>query len=212
MTHYLYSFRRCPYAMRARMTLFYAEIAIKIHDIQLKDKPQKMIALSPKGTVPVLLCKDGGVIDESLDIMIWALQQNDPAGWLSYPPHAYDLIKENDGDFKKALDRYKYPVRYPDEDCSYAKNHCFLFLEKLDHILEDHHFLYSPHITMIDIAIFPFIRQCANTDRAWFDNLLLPHLQKWLDGHLDSVLFKKIMEKPQKEITSYFMKEGHQKE
>ena len=206
MTHYLYSFRRCPYAMRARMALFVAQIPMQIEDILLKDKPTRMLELSPKGTVPVLQLKTGQVIDESLEIIEWALGQNDPENWLEYSNAARQLIDENDGSFKKALDRYKYPVRYPDEDCSGARDICEAFLQKLDDQLASYGgYLAASHRTLIDIAIFPFIRQCANTDRVWFDALNMPHLHKWLDMNLESTLFKQIMEKPKEKVTSYFL-------
>jgi len=203
MTHYLYSFRRCPYAMRARMALFISQTSVMIEDILLRDKPEKMLELSPKGTVPVLQLETGEVLDESLDIMYWALKNNDPENWLDFPSDIMTLIDENDGDFKKALDRYKYPVRYPDEDCSGAKERCEEFLNKLNDILSKTYFLASDYKTMVDITIFPFIRQCANTDRAWFDALDMPYLQKWLEHHLESEIFLKIMEKPKEKVTLF---------
>lgn len=194
--HYLYSFRRCPYAMRARMALFYAGIPIDIEEVDFKDKPAKMLALSPKGTVPVLNSVDGSVIDESLDIMRWALSQNDPDGWMNADKAQINaLISENDGTFKAALDRYKYPNRYPDEDCSGARDNGYKFLIRLNERLQSHKHLCADHITMADIAIFPFIRQFANTDKAWFEGLSLPHLQTWLRDHLESDLFQTIMGK-----------------
>lgn len=201
MAHYLYSFRRCPYAMRARMALFISKTPLMIEDILLRDKPEKMLELSPKGTVPVLQLETGAVLDESLDIMRWALKNNDPENWLAFSSDASALIEENDGDFKKALDRYKYPVRYPDEDCSGARDRCEAFLSTLNDILSHTVFLASDDITMIDIATFPFIRQCANTDRIWFDALNMPYLQKWLAHHLESEIFLKIMEKPKEKVT-----------
>ena len=210
MNHYLYSFRRCPYAMRARMALFISKIPLVIEDIVLRDKPEKMLLLSPKGTVPVLITESGDVLDESLDIMRWALHRNDPDDWLIFDDSMHDLIEENDGSFKKALDRYKYPVRYPDEDCSGARNRCEAFLNTLNNILSKQSFLGSNTVTMIDIALFPFIRQCANTDHAWFDSLDIPFLQKWLVDHMDSKIFKDIMEKPKENVTAFMWEDHHQ--
>ena len=194
--HYLYSFRRCPYAMRARMALLYAGIKIDIEEVDFKNKPAEMLRISPKGTVPILKTTDGQIIDESLDIMEWAIAQNDPNGWGESDNNKIKaLICENDGSFKAALDRYKYPNRYPDEDCSEARNKGYAFLLKLDEKLQNQKQLCADHITMADIAIFPFIRQFANTDREWFDSLPLTHLRRWLDAHLNSDFFQMIMDK-----------------
>ncbi|MAE51300.1 MAG: glutathione S-transferase [Micavibrio sp.] len=189
----LYSFRRCPYAMRARLALYYAGIKLELREIVLRDKPASMIKASPKGTVPVLITAKGHVIDESLDIMHHALAENDPDGWL--PHHNKGLIDTNDHIFKKALDRYKYPGRYPDEDCSGARGQCEDFFKTLNQHLTGNRYLSAPHITLTDMAIFPFIRQCANVDRGWFDALPYPALQQWLDTHLNSDIFAAIMTK-----------------
>jgi len=185
-TPILYSFRRCPYAMRARLALSYAGIKWEHREILLKDKPQEMLDASPKGTVPVLVLPDGDVIDESLDVMNWALEQSDPDGWLN--DYDMELIRQNDGPFKKALDRYKYPNRYPDEDCSGAFDECLEFLEKLDAYITN-------TTTLTDMAIFPFIRQFSKVEPRVFQELPYSHIQTWLDAHLDSDLFQSIMEK-----------------
>ena len=182
----LYSFRRCPYAMRARLALTYSGIELEHREILLKAKPQEMLDASPKGTVPVLVLSDGTVIDESFDIMLWALNQNDPRGWLN--GYNKDLIKENDGPFKRSLDRYKYPNRYPDEDCSGALDQCLEFIEKLDAYITN-------HTTLTDIAIFPFIRQFSKVDPKIFEDLPYPKVQVWLSEHLESDLFQNIMKK-----------------
>ena len=189
----LYSYRRCPYAMRARMALIAANIPCEVHEIDFKNKPEHMLQVSPKGTVPVLVTPDGRVIDESLDIVFWVLGQNDPDNWLS--GDSTQIISENDDAFKKALDRYKYPNRFPDEDCSGARQGGVAFLEKLDGMLSQHNQLLADTITVADICIFPFIRQFANVDKEFFDNLPLPYLQKWLAGHLDSALFQQVIKK-----------------
>ena len=192
----LYSFRRCPYAMRARMALHYAGIDIEHREIDLKNKPSHMLKISPKGTVPVMQLTDGSVLEESLDIMHWALSQDDPDGWLgSNKESSYSLIDENDGPFKQSLDRYKYSSRFPDEDCSDSRNQGEYFLEKLDSRLQQTKYLVSDSLTIADIAIFPFVRQFANVDKNWFYSLSLNHLQIWLTERLESPLFLDIMKK-----------------
>lgn len=196
----LYSFRRCPYAMRGRMGLWSAGIDVELREVKLANKPPELIEASPKATVPVLDFRDGSVIDESIAIMRWALHQNDPEGWLSGDDDA--LITRNDGPFKHHLDRYKYPTRYPDEaggdEEAFRLHHRaagYEILRDLDARLADRAQLCGDERTLADIALFPFIRQFANTDRAWFDAQPIPHLQRWLAGHLESDLFKSIMPK-----------------
>ncbi|MEM6780298.1 MAG: glutathione S-transferase [Pseudomonadota bacterium] len=192
----LYSFRRCPYAMRARMALVSAQIPVTIHEVSLKDKPDHMLEISPKGTVPVLQTSDGNVLEESIDIIFWVLGQNDPDGLLNFDLNdVKTLIAENDGPFKAALDRYKYPSRYPDEDCSGARDIGEAFLIKLNDRIDGQGQIMGSQITIADIAIFPFIRQFANTDRVWFDALPLKPLQDWLSGHINGALFTHIMRK-----------------
>lgn len=189
----LYSFRRCPYAMRARLALYYAGIKLELREIVLRDKPAHMVKISPKATVPVLQLPNGKVIDESLDIMHYALTQNDPDDWLANKDS--DLIEKNDGAFKNALDRYKYPNRLPDEDCSDARHTCEAFFIELNDRLSHQKYLCADKITLPDMAIFPFIRQCANVDRRWFDALPYSALQRWLKDRLESELFAAIMMK-----------------
>ena len=196
----LYSFRRCPYAMRARMALWVAGETVELREVKLADKPPELIEASPKATVPVLDFRDGSVIDESIAVMRWALHRNDPEGWLTGDDEA--LIARNDGAFKHALDRYKYPTRYPEEAGGDEetfrldhRTHGLTFLRELDERLGSNAHLCGPRRTLADIAIFPFVRQFANTDREWFDAQGLPHLQDWLEGHLASELFKAIMPK-----------------
>ncbi len=182
--------------MRARMGLYQSGINVTLREIVLRDKPASMLEASPKGTVPVLVLADGKVIDESLDIMRWALGENDPDGWLcADPQQTQQLIAHNDGPFKKALDRYKYPSRYPDEDCSGARATCEKTFIELNTRLQSYSYLLGDRPTLTDIAIFPFIRQCASVDKDWFAALPLPQLQEWLERHLQSELFKEIMPK-----------------
>lgn len=197
----LYSFRRCPYAMRARMALAAADITCRLREVVLRDKPDEMLTASPKGTVPVIITPDGSVIDESLDVMDWALVQTDPEGWLSPDIGTADemraLIGRCDGPFKRALDRYKYPNRYPDEPLGRDAQRDLgsEFLTELNTQLAQQRFLFGDRVSLADIAIFPFVRQFANTDRDWFDAQPWPHLHVWLETHLSSDRFAQIMRK-----------------
>ena len=197
----LYSFRRCPYAMRARMAIAAAGVECRLREVVLRDKPTEMLEASPKGTVPVIVELDGTVIEESLDVMAWALGQNDAEGWLAPElgtrAEMDALVAECDGPFKRALDRYKYPNRYEDEGIIREDQRALglAFLERLNTQLEDRPQLFGAKVSYADIAIFPFIRQFANTDRTWFDALDLPNLQAWLESHLESTRFKEIMPK-----------------
>lgn len=192
----LYSFRRCPYAMRARMALYQAGVQCQVVEVELKAKPAAMLALSPKGSVPVLQRLSGEVFDESLDIMHWALAQNDPARWLpSSWAISQALIDENDGDFKSNLDRYKYPQRYPAGNSLEARDKGLMFVRQLNTQLNGNTYLLGQQVSFVDIAIFPFVRQFANTDADWFADQALPAVQLWLQTFVDSDLFKIIMEK-----------------
>ncbi len=191
----LYSFRRCPYAMRARMALLVSATPVRLREVVLRDKPEEMIAASPKATVPVLVLPDGRVIDESLAIMHWALAGNDPQGWLQGNAAETALIAEADGPFKDHLDRYKYPTRYENVDPLDHRAGGLAFLERLDGLIQASGQLMAAQSTLADHAIFPFVRQFANNDRAWFDQLPLPALQQWLSDHLASPLFATTMQK-----------------
>lgn len=191
----LFSFRRCPYAMRARMALLVSDTPVRLREVVLRDKPEEMIEVSPKATVPVLLPEEGRVIDESLAIMLWALERNDPHGWLQNAEASLDLIRDADGGFKDNLDRYKYPTRYEGVDPVEQRDAGLEFLKKLDVMIAGNGQLLGAEPCLADFAIFPFVRQFANTDRTWFDALPLPALQKWLEGHLTSDLFATTMTK-----------------
>jgi len=189
----LYSFRRCPYAMRARMALLISNTICEIREVVLAHKPVAMIAASPKGTVPVLVLPDGYVLDQSIDIMRWALAGNDPERWLQGDRGDCDaLIATNDGPFKHHLDRYKYPDRY-DADANMHRDAGFSILRGLEVRLESRSNLCRETRSLADMAIMPFVRQFAETDRAWFDALPLPSLQRWLQAHLASPLFAQAM-------------------
>lgn len=186
----LYSFRRCPYAMRARMALIANETACEIREVKLSAKPAEMIAASPKATVPVLLLPGGDVLDESLDIMRWALRRHDPDQWLSREDNA--LIANNDGPFKHHLDRYKYPERHGSDSLEHRAE-CLAILIDLDARLSSSANLCGDDMGFTDVAVMPFVRQFAQTDRAWFDAQPLPNLQRWLDRHINSPLFDMAM-------------------
>lgn len=192
----LYSYRRCPYAMRARMALKVAGIDVAIREISLREKPKHMLAISPKGTVPVLVPQEGEVIEESLDIMHWALAKNDPEAWQAVDmQQVTDLITENDTSFKKALDHYKYADRYPEKSQTEYRADGEVFLAKLEALLNQHQYLLKDTISMADIALFPFVRQFRGVDIPWFESAPYPKLNSWLNGLLESELFKSIMQK-----------------
>jgi glutathione S-transferase len=192
----LYSYRRCPYAMRARMALWAAQIQVEVREVSLRQKPQHLLRISPKGTVPVLQLEDGAVLEQSLDIMQWALQNNDPQGWLNIDREvANRLITFNDGDFKKVLDRYKYPERYPEQSQQFYRQQGEQFLQVLETALAQHAFLLGDAASMADVAIFPFIRQFSAVDAEWFAASPYPQLRVWLAGWMDSALFAEVMQK-----------------
>ena len=191
----LYSFRRCPYAMRARMALRYSGVPVDIIEVSLKAKPAEMLAISPKGTVPVLDA-EGRVIDESLEIMRWALAQNDPQGWLlDGDSRIAELIEANDQGFKVDLNRYKYAERYPEQPMEVYRAQGSVFLQRLEGLLQDRDYLLADHPSLADIALLPFVRQFAHVDREWFAQTPYPRLQAWLHNFLESDLFTSIMKK-----------------
>ena len=187
--------------MRARMALKYADIAVEIREIELKNKPAHMLRVSPKATVPVLVLKDGALIDrtvieQSLDIMLWALQQQDKDDWLSADKVlTQQLIAENDSSFKQALDKYKYAIRFPEQSAQVYRVQGEVFLQKLETLLSQSRFLLSNQISLADIAIFPFIRQFSSVDAVWFENAPYPQLKAWLKALIESELFTSIMQK-----------------
>lgn len=221
----LYSFRRCPYAMRARMAVAVSGTQVRLREILLRDKPDEMIAVSAKGTVPVLV-EGSHVIDESLDVMNWALAKHDPETWLARKDDA--LIAENDGPFKHHLDRYKYSTRYEDADAEEHRTTGFAFLQKLETRLAQHAsilrdapilrpeggrsprlegrrigapqdegsaYLHGSARGFTDIATFPFVRQFRIADKEWFDAAPIPNVQRWLKTLMESALFESVMEK-----------------
>jgi glutathione S-transferase len=195
----LYSFRRCPYAMRARMALFSAGIPCRLREVVLRDKPAEMLEASPKGTVPVLVLPGGKVVEESFDVMRWALEQRDPEGLMALSPgereEAEALIAETEEEFKPNLDRYKYANRYEGAEPEEHREAGLAFLQRLEARLGDEPFLFGTKKSYADIAIAPFVRQFAFVDKAWFDEQSLPGVQRWLENFLSSALFAAVMKK-----------------
>ena len=193
----LYSFRRCPYAIRSRLALAYSAQCIELREVTLKNKPIELIQASAKGTVPVLVLEGHTVLDESLDIIHWALSINDPDGWLISSPEdeikSQQLISENDTSFKAQLDHYKYAERFPEFNAEHYRTLGEDFLQKLEYQLSQHKYLIDTQLKLTDIAIFPFIRQFALVDKDWFDQAPYPHLQSWLNEFLHSTLFSQVM-------------------
>jgi glutathione S-transferase len=180
------------------MALHEACIEHKIVEISLRDKPAQMLAISPKATVPVLCLPNAEVIDESLDIMLWALHQVDPNNWLAglQQPEACYLLAQNDGPFKQALDRYKYGSRFPEHDPVCARNDAMdVLIEPLAQLLDQGRFIGGDAPVIQDIAIFPFVRQFAGVDRAWFDAHVPACVRDWLQRWVESALFEHIMRK-----------------
>ncbi|MGO2136293.1 MAG: glutathione S-transferase [Marinobacter sp.] len=195
--HRLYSFRRCPYAMRARLGLLFAGLQVELREIVLKNKPAQMLAISPKGTVPVLQLSDGTVIEESREIMAWALEQQDPQGLLDAKVlhQANALIEQNDNEFKHWLDRYKYADRHPEMTQTEYRQRGEAFLQVLEELLTKNSFLLGDNVTIADIGIMPFVRQFAHVDRNVFYSLPYPNLQLWLQHWLEHPLFLQTMAK-----------------
>ncbi len=191
MTPILYSFRRCPYAMRARLALAASGQRVELREVVLRDKPPAFLAASPTATVPCLVTEDGP-IDESLDIMVWALTRNDPEGWLDMPADGWTWIERADGPFKQALDRTKYATRYPDTDPEQQRALAAEFLADLNEQIGTWNFE-APSIA--DFAILPFVRQFAFIDKGWFDAQPWPDLHRWLERFLMSERFANIMPK-----------------
>lgn len=194
----LYSFRRCPYAMRARLALLKSGIQVELREVALKDKPKELIQISPKATVPVLVTTTGKVIDESLDIMHWALAQHDPDNWFQHLTdtelsHAHAFINHNDTDFKYYLDRYKYADRYPQHTMQYYRGQAQQTLETLEQALQKHGCLIHARWSFADIAVLPFIRQFAGVDKTWFEEAPYPHIRQWLNTFISSDLFTTAM-------------------
>ncbi len=195
----LYSFRRCPYAIRARLALRVSGIQVELREVVLSDKPAAFLACSEKATVPVLVLDEQHVIDESLDIMYWALEKNDPEDWLVQEPGLQEvtehLINYNDNEFKTHLDHYKYFDRFPEYSMEYYREQGEIFLADLEARLNKTNYLLGQRPTLVDMAIFPFIRQFSYADKNWFDQSQYTRLQAWLTQLLEGSLFASVMVK-----------------
>lgn len=193
----LYSFRRCPYAMRARLALRYSGVKVEIREVDLKHKPVEMLSLDNDATVPILQFPDGKIIAESWDIIIWAVRQNDPDRWLGIDEsclHGSEmLIEMNDYSFKTDLDHYKYADRYPLHPAEYYRAECEEFLQELEERLSQSKYLLGDTVSVADIGIMPFIRQFAYVDKQWFDQAPYANLQLWLQEFLLTPLFESTM-------------------
>ena len=190
----LYSFRRCPYAIRARLALKAAGVQVRLREVALRSKPDELLATSLKGTVPVLVLGSGEVIAESLEIMRWALEQNDPLGLLRDSPAQDELLALNDGPFKQLLDRYKYSERFPEKSQSEWRDEAVaLQIAPLESRLQASSFLLGEQPALVDLALMPFVRQFAGVDPEWFQAAPFPALRRWLEGWLASELFAAVM-------------------
>lgn len=195
----LYSFRRCPYAMRARLALVISDRVCELREVVLRDKPQEMLAASAKGTVPVLIDVDGRVLDESIDIMLWALKQHDPECWLTPERGSLaamlELVAQFDREFKYHLDRYKYAERYPGTEPHTHRAEASVYLEQLNAQLSQSLYLFGDRVALADIAIAPFVRQFAHTDKSWFSQQPWSQLHRWLTTLIESNLYHRAMQK-----------------
>jgi glutathione S-transferase len=182
------------------MALRYSGVQVELREVVLRDMPRELLACSPKGTVPVLVLPDGAVLEESRDIMEWALAQHDPESWRPQPgsPEAVaarDLIAATDLEFKPRLDRYKYADRYPQHPPAWRRLQCEGFLDDLEQRLAQHPWLLGERLGIADVAVFPFVRQFALVDRGWFDSGTRLKLRRWLDSLLQAELFTGVMHK-----------------
>ena len=198
-TAILYSFRRCPYCMRAHMALKYSGIKVELREVDLQDYPPQALKISAKATVPVLQLADGTVIDESWDILKWALTQNDPENWSGKNnEHALDaeiLIETNDFSFKEDLDHYKYADRHPEHSEEHYRKACEVFIEELEDMLSENRYLLADELSLADIGVFPFVRQFSLVDKEWFEQAPYPRVRQWLNKLINSELFNDVFQK-----------------
>lgn len=196
----LYSLRNCPYAMRARLAIYKTKQPVLLRDLVLSNKPAEMLIASPKGTVPVVVLNDGEVIEESLDVMLWALQTSDPENLLynenqAALPQMLSIINEFDNDFKASLEAYKCAKRYQENNVVECRLACEQFIERLELRLINTQYLMSDKESLLDIALMPFIRQFARVERQWYLQSPYPKVRQWLNSYLQSALFTKVMAK-----------------
>lgn len=198
-TPVLYSFRRCPYCMRAHMALKNSAIKVELREVDLNDMPQEALAVSAKATVPLLVFSDGSFIDESWDIVKWAVAQNDPDNWSGendeYLMDAEMLVETNDFSFKEDLDHYKYADRHPQQTEEEYRLACEEFIEELEDMLADHDYLLGNQLTLADIGVFPFIRQFSLVDKDWFEQSPYNNVKHWLTTIINTSLFQQVFVK-----------------
>lgn len=196
----LYSLRNCPFAMRARMAIYRSQVPVLLRDIVLSDKPPEMLEASPKGTVPVVVTSHGTVIEESAEVMLWALSENDPEDLLlSTNPDMLDsirgLIHQFDTEFKPCLEAYRAAKRYHEPNLVECRQACEKYLCELEDRLTQHSFLMADQESLADLALLPFIRQFARVERQWYLQSPYPKLRQWLNQYLQSKMFSKVMTK-----------------
>ena len=194
----LYSFHQCPFCLRARVALKYASLKIILRDVELNNLPAEALAVSSHATVPSLVINDDEYLDESWDIVKWAVQQDDSDNWLgednAYLQDAEMLLEINDHSFKEDLKGYKDREHHPEQPMPYYRQRGEEFLEELNEMLVENNFLLAPHITIADIGVFPLVREFAMVDKVWFDKTPYPKLQAWLENIIDSEWFKAAMQ------------------
>ena len=195
----LYTFRRCPYAMRARLAIKASGVIVEIREVKLKNKPEELLNISPKATVPVLYISSKKIIEESLDIMKWALEINDPLKLLKQEKlnriEVHNTFNKLENDFKQNLDRYKYSSRFDQPNPELYRDKNLKILNEFNTSLQHNKGIYSSHLSLLDYAIFPFVRQFRNVNSVWFDSLELNFLKSWLYELIDSDQFSSIMKK-----------------
>jgi len=199
----LYSLRNCPFAMRARIAIYKSQQAVALRELVLSNKPPEFIAASPKATVPTLVLPNNKVIDESIDVMLWALHNSDPKQLLRNTNEAENktqadmlaLIKVFDTEFKPSLEAYKCAKRYHEANLVECRQACEVYIQRLEDALIAHKFVFDNQESMADIAIMPFIRQFAKVERKWYLQSPYPKLKSWLVDYLQSAMFTKVMAK-----------------
>ncbi|CAH6922203.1 Glutathione S-transferase [Vibrio chagasii] len=194
----LYSLRRCPYAMRGRMGIALSKQQVLLREIVTKDKPSELLASSPKGTVPVLVLSDGKVIEQSLDVMMWALHQNDPHDLLrssnpSLSEQIHQLIQQNDNEFIGHLEKYRASVRYRNDDIEQRRNLCEAFISELEAKLAHHDYFFGDSPSLADFAVMPFVSQFVRVEKKWFVQSEYQNVRRWLRSHLESKLYTQVM-------------------
>ncbi len=193
-----YSLQHCPYAMRARIALMKANRMVRLRPIKLNNKPKEMLKASPKGTVPVLVVAKRFVIDESLEVMLWALAQNDPQDLLRSNQEGalstiLEIIGHFDTEFVPALEAYSCAKRYHANNLDECRQACQFHIQKLEDRLQAHRFLFSDSESLLDIALMPFIRKFARIEKRWFRSSPYPNVRLWLEAYLQSAMFSKVM-------------------